>query len=160
MPRVQGLGFRVQGLVFRNRLYAKGLGFRFQGLGFSVQEQALCQGFGVQVLGFSVQGLGFRVQCLGIGFMPLVQGLGFRVQGLVFRNRLYAIGICVCAYTVWFSSVQVVQLNLGSGCGSEGIGFMRRAYMCVRTRTTHLRARVCVWSCPILGVTFLVLLFF
>ena len=51
MSRVQGLGFRVQGL-------GQGLGFRVQGLGVQVFDTY------VQGLGFRFQGLGFR--CLGV----------------------------------------------------------------------------------------------
>lgn len=75
------------------------------------------------------------------------EGLGFILYlgfffCLFFMRKTYA-----CAYKLWFSRFQVVQWSLGTDCGSEGLGLMRRAYMRLRTRTTHLRARVCMWYC-------------
>ena len=84
-PRVQGLGFRVQGLEFLgSRVQGfQGLGFMVQGLGFRV--------FRVQGLGFRVQGLGFRVQGLGfIGCREFLAQIFFLFfQGLCFCNSFF-----------------------------------------------------------------------
>ena len=70
--RVQGFGFRVQGLGVRGvrglGIMGQGLGCRVQGLGFRLVS---FDTFG----GLQVQGVRFRVQCLGVEGL---WGLGFR----------------------------------------------------------------------------------